>query len=180
MAETRNIRSDDYDMLHELEAEIFGKAGYPLVGSYYLRVCTELYAESCFVALIDGRPVGYVLTFLNDGVAYSTRLGVLDEHQGTGAAIQLIAATIDLLVRKDFDVCWFTVKPGNLHARRLYQRIGAVERGTRRDFFAPGDELILLELDRAALKSFNEKYELHWGRRANASIGASSGQPVVI
>ncbi len=166
MADIRTIRSDDYETLQELEAEIFGKAGYPLVGSYYLRVCTELYAESCFLALIAGRPVGYILTFLNDGIAYSTRLGVIDQHQGTGAAIQLIAATIDMLVKKDFDVCWFTVKPNNVHARKLYHRIGAIERGTRQDFFAPGDELILLELDRTALQSFHEKYELLWGRRA--------------
>lgn len=180
MADIRPIRSDDYEVLQALEAEIFGKAGYPLVGSYYLRVCTELYAQSCFLALVAGRPVGYILTFLNDRVAYSTRLGVLDEHQGTGAAIQLIATTIELLVRQNFDVCWFTVKPGNAHARKLYQRIGAIERGTRQDFFAPGDELILLELDRQALQSFHDKYELLWGRRAATGIGASRSRQVVV
>jgi ribosomal protein S18 acetylase RimI-like enzyme len=179
MANIRTIRSDDYEALQELEAEIFGKAGYPLVGSYYLRVCTELYTDSCFMALVDERPVGYVLTFLKDRTAYSTRLGVIDQHQGTGAAIQLIAATIETLVRRDFDVCWFTVKPSNLHARKLYRRIGAIERGTRQDFFTPGDELILLELDRPALQSFHEKYELLWGRN-RTSAGQSCSQPVAI
>jgi ribosomal protein S18 acetylase RimI-like enzyme len=166
MAEIRTIRSDDYESLQQLEAEIFGKGGYPLVGTYYLRVCTELYAESCYLALVDGRPVGYILTFLNDAIAYCTRLGVVDQHQGTSAAIQLIAATVDMLVKRDCAVCWFTVKPNNIHARKLYRRIGALERGTRQNFFAPGDELILLEMDRSALQSFGEKYELIGGRRA--------------
>ena len=156
MADIRTIRSDDYETLQQLEAEIFGQAGYPLVGSYYLRVCTELYAENCFIAFVDERPVGYILTFVNDSVAYCTRLGVVDKYQGTGAAIQLIAATVGMLVKKNVKVCWFTVKPNNLHARKLYRKIGATERGTRLNFFAPGDGLIFLEMDRSALQRFSE------------------------
>ena len=166
MADIRTIRSDDYETLQQLEAEIFGQAGYPLVGSYYLRVCTELYAENCFIAFVDERPVGYILTFMNDDVAYCTRLGVVDKHQGTSAAIQLIAATVAMLVKKDVKICWFTVKPDNIHARKLYRRIGASERDTRRNFFGPGDELIFLEMDRSALQSFSEKNELVWKLRA--------------
>lgn len=160
MADIRTLRSDDYDTLHQLEAAIFGQAGYPVVGSYYLRVCTELYAENCFLALVDGRPVGYILTFVNDGVAYSTRVGVIDQYQGSSAAFQLIAATVAMLLEKDFDVCWFTTKPNNLHARKLYRKIGAVERDTRQNFFAPGDELIFLEMDRSALQRFGDRHAL--------------------
>lgn len=166
MAEIRSLSSDDYETLHQMEADIFGKAGYPVAGAYYLRLCTELYADSCFLAFVDGRPVGYILTFLNAGVAYSTRLGVVDEYQGSGAALQLIAATVDMLIKKDFDVVWFTVKPNNFHARKLYKKIGAIERGTRENFFVPGDQLIFLEMDRTALRLFNEKYEQNWRRRA--------------
>jgi len=166
MADIRTLRSDDYETLHQLEAAIFGQAGYPPVCSYYLRVCTELFPDSCFLALVDGRPVGYNLTFVNGGVAYGTRLGVLDQYQGTGAAIQLIAAMIAMLVKKDVDICWATVKPNNTHARQLYRKIGAIERETRQNFFVPGDELIFLEMDRSALQRFNEEYELALSRRA--------------
>lgn len=166
MAAIRNIRSDDYERLQQMEAEIFGKAGYPLVGSYYLRVCTELFAENCFLAFAGELAIGYALTFVNDDVAYCTRLGVVDKHRGTNAAIQLIAATVDMLIRKHVKVCWFTVKPDNIHARKLYQKIGAAERGTRREFFVPGDELLFLEMDELALQRFSEKSELTWGLRA--------------
>lgn len=166
MATIRTIHGDDYETLQQMEAEIFGKAGYPLVGFYCLRVCTELFAENCFLAFADELPVGYVLTFVNDDVAYCTRLGVVDKHRGTSAAIQLIAATVDMLIRKSVRVLWFTVRPDNLHARKLYRKIGAVERGTRRDFFAPGDELLLLEMDGVALQRFSEKNMLAWGLRA--------------
>lgn len=166
MATIRFIRSDDYEKLQQMEAEIFGKAGYPLVGSYYLRVCTELFADSCFLAFANELPVGYVLTFVNGDVAYCTRLGVVDKHQGSSAAIQLIAATVDTLIRKNVRLLWFTVRPDNTHARKLYRKIGAVERGTRRDFFVPGDELLLLEMDGLSLQRFSEKSELAWGLRA--------------
>jgi ribosomal protein S18 acetylase RimI-like enzyme len=162
MADIRNIRSDDYETLQQLEAEIFGKGGYPLVGSYYLRVCTELYAENCFLAFVDELPVGYILTFVNDDVAYCTRLGVVDKHQGTSVAIQLIAGTVGMLVNKNVGMCWFTVKPDNIRARKLYRKIGAADRGMRQDFFAPGDELLFLEMDRSALQRFSEKNELLW------------------
>ena len=164
MADIRTLRTDDYETLHQLEAAIFGQAGYPLVGTYYLRLCTELYAENCFLAFVDGRPVGYILTFVNDAAWYSTRIGVIDQYQGSSAALQLIAATVAMLVKKNSDVGWFTVKPDNLHARKLYKKIGAIERGTRQNFFTAGDELIFLEMDRAALQRFNARYELDWKR----------------
>jgi ribosomal protein S18 acetylase RimI-like enzyme len=150
--QVRTLCSDDFEALRQLEADIFGGAGYALLCPHYLRLCTEVYADTCFLMLADGRPIAYLLCVVRDLEAYCPRLGVRAEFQGTRAAMLLIAALIATLVERHFDICWFTVRPDNTHARALYRRIGATERGTRRNFFASGDELIVQQLDQQAME----------------------------
>ena len=149
--QVRTLRSDDLETLRQLEVDIFGNAGYALLCPHYLRLCSELYPDTCFLAFADGRPIAYLLGVVRDREAYCPRLGVLTELQGTRAATLLIAAFVRALVDRRCTMCWFTVKPDNTHARALYRRLGATERGTRRDFFTPGDELIVQQLDEQAL-----------------------------
>jgi ribosomal protein S18 acetylase RimI-like enzyme len=156
--EIRTLRSEDFETLRQLEADIFGGAGYSVVSPHYLRLCTDFYADTCFLALGDGQPIGYLLCFVRGREAYGTRLGVREEFQGTGAAMRLIGACISKLVENDYDLLWLTVKPDNTHARELYRKLGAVERGVRRDFLAPGDELIVDEVDKQALIRLAQKF----------------------
>lgn len=157
--QVRTLRSEDFEVLRQLEADIFGGAGYGLLCPYYVRLCTDFYADTCFLALAGDHPVGYILCLVRDREAYCPRLGVRADVQGTGAAMRLMGAVVRTLIERRFDRIWFTVKPDNAHARALYRRIGAVERGTRRDFFAQGDELIVQELDRPALEQLHQRLE---------------------
>jgi ribosomal protein S18 acetylase RimI-like enzyme len=157
--QVRTLRSEDFEAVRQLETAIFGGAGYDLLCPYYVRLCTDFYADTCFLALADGGPVGYILCLVRDREAYCPRLGVRADVQGTGAAMRLMGAVVRTLIERRFDRIWFTVKPDNTHARALYQRIGAVECGTRRGFFAPGDELIVHELDRHALERLHHRLE---------------------
>jgi len=145
--QVRTLRSEDFVVLGQLEAEIFGSAGYAPLCPYYLRLCTEFYPDTSFLALAGDRPIAYLLAFVREREAYCPRLGVRREFQGTSAATQVIMALLTTLVARGVDLCWFTVKPENTHARALYRRLGATERGTRRDFFATGDELLVQDLD---------------------------------
>jgi ribosomal protein S18 acetylase RimI-like enzyme len=153
--QVRTLCSDDFEALRQLEAEVFGAAGYALLCPNYLRVCTEFFPDTGFLVLDNGQPIAYLLSFVRDRQAYCTRLGVRSEFQGTRAATLVIAAFIRSLVEKGFDRCWFTVKPDNVHARAFYRRLGAVECGTRRDFLAPGDELIIQQLDKQGLEQLD-------------------------
>ena len=154
--DVRSLASSDFQALQELEAEIFGSEG--VLCPYYLRLCTEFYSDTCFLALADGRPAGYLLCFVRDREAYCTTLAVRAEYQRTKATSLLLASFVTSIVER-VDVCWFTVKPDNKQARALHAMLGAVETGELRDFYGPGDVRIVSRIDRARVEALRPRYE---------------------
>lgn len=144
--EIRNLCSDDFSELMRLETEVFGGAGDDVLGAYYVRLCCEFLNETSFVAVQDGRAVGYVLCFVRGREAYCTTLAVAPEHQGSRVALLLLRALIGALDRR-VEACWFTVKEDNVAARALHAALGATEIGMREDFYGPGDRRIVSRID---------------------------------
>jgi len=155
----RPLRSEDFAALRQLEADVFGATGDDVLCPHYLRLCTEFYADTCFLALADGRPVGYLLSFVRDREAYCTTLAVRAEFQRTRATTMLVAAFVQAFVLDRFDTCWFTVKPDNRPARALHAMLGATDAGTVHDFYGPGDDRIVANIDRARFEQLRPRYE---------------------
>lgn len=156
--EVRTLYSGDFETLRRLEEDVFGAAGDAVLCPHYLRLCTDFYSDTCFLALADGEPAAYLLSFVRDREAYCTTLAVRSEYQRTRVTMLLLGAFVHAIFDR-VDSCRFTVKPENTAARALHKVLGAIECGTLQDFYGPGDERISSKIDRAALEELRPKYE---------------------
>jgi ribosomal protein S18 acetylase RimI-like enzyme len=154
----RSLTTDDFAALATLEKDVFGAMGEEVLCPHYLRLCTEIFAESCFIALDGDRPVGYLLSFTRDREVFCTTLAVIPEYQRTRVTLQLIGAFVRRII-DTAEVCWFTVKEDNAPARALHRMLGAIEVGRRVDFYGPGDERLVSKIDRATFERMRGKYE---------------------
>ncbi|MBS1123495.1 MAG: putative acetyltransferase [Deltaproteobacteria bacterium] len=166
----RKLASEDFTALAALENDVFGAMGEAVLCPHYLRLCTEIFHDSCFLALDDERPVGYLLAFLRGRDVHCTTLAVIPAYQKTRVTVQLIGAFVRHIIDR-VDVCWFTVKEDNAPARAVHAMLGATEVGRRNDFYGPGDERIVAKIDRATLERLRPKYErLGFVPRRDASV----------
>ena len=172
----RPLRSTDFPELMRLEEQVFASAGESVLGPYYVRLCCEFYADTCFVAEERGRIVGYVLSFVRGDEAYCTTLAVTPELQGTRVAIQLLRTLVAALAPR-VDSVWFTVKEDNGPARALHRALGARDVEVREDFYGPGDRRLVSRIDRPAFERLRGKLE-RLGLVAGSTARAGDPSPL--
>ena len=154
----RALTSADFRHLRRLESEIWGGDATGELCPHYLRLCTEIFPDWCFIALDGDRPVGYTLTFANGKVAYCATLAVHPDYQKTRVNYLLIRETVKKLLAEEMEQCRFLVEPGNTDARSVHNALGARVVQEVQDFYQDGDTRLWSIIDRADLDRVRERY----------------------
>ncbi|MEL7372602.1 MAG: GNAT family N-acetyltransferase, partial [Myxococcota bacterium] len=163
--------SSDFDALMQLEdmqleEDMFGATGDGTLGPHYVRLCCDFFGDSCFIAELEGRPIGYLLSFIRKREAYCTTVAILPEYQGTRVLVQLLRAFVAVATAQA-DICWFTVEEENKAARAMHKMLGAIESEVRSDFYGPGRSRIVSRIEKSAFEKLQARF---------ARIGLVDGQ----
>lgn len=154
----RALESADFRHLRRLEDEIWGQDATGELCPHYLRLCTEIFPDWCFIAFDGDRPVGYALTFANGKVAYCATLAVHPDYQKSRVNYLLIRETVKKLLAEDMNQCRFLVEPGNDDARSVHNALGARVVQEVNDFYKSGDTRLWSIIDRGDLDRVRERY----------------------
>ncbi len=154
----RALQSVDFHHLRRLESEIWGADATGELCPHYLRLCTEIFPDWCFLAFDGDRPVGYALNFANGKVAYCATLAVHPDYQKTRVNYLLIRETVKKLLAEEMEQCRFLVEPGNDDARSVHNALGARVVQETSDFYKPGDTRLWSIIDRTDLDRVRERY----------------------
>ena len=154
----RPLTSGDYRNLQRLESEIWSGDAAGQLCPYYLRLCTEMYGDWCFVALEGERPVGYVLNFPKGRTAYCATLAVHPDYQKSRVNYLLIRAMVKKLIEEEVEECRFLVEPDNQDARSVHQALGARVVAEVQDYYREGDTRLWSVITKADLEKVRDRY----------------------
>jgi ribosomal protein S18 acetylase RimI-like enzyme len=156
--EVRALVPDDFDTMMALEDALFGDKGEKTLGPFYLRLCCEFFSDTCFLAFADGRPVGYMLSFIRGREAFCSTLAIMPAHQRTRLVFRFVQAFV-CAIAPHVDSVWFTVHESNADARALHATLGARETGRRDAYYGPGEPRIISRIERTAFHALCERMQ---------------------
>ena len=105
---------------------------------------------TCRALDLDGRIIGYGVMSLGAGEAHILNVCVRDEYRTVGFGNRLLTHLIERADAAGTSEAFLEVRPSNLAAIRLYQRLGFEQIGVRRGYYqAPEgrEDAIVLKLD---------------------------------
>jgi ribosomal protein S18 acetylase RimI-like enzyme len=156
--EVRPLTPNDFDAIMQLEEKLFGRSGEKTLGPFYVRLCCDFFGDTCFLALADGEPVGYLLAFVRGRDAHCSTLAIAPEHQRTRCVYHLSCALICAIAHR-VDSLWFTVHEHNADARALHATLGARETAQFDEYFGPGEPRIVSRIERQAFERLRARMQ---------------------
>lgn len=97
----------------------------------------------------SGQPAGFLCRWLVADECHILNVAVHPEWRRHGVATMLMLAAIDEAKAKRIQVITLEVRRSNLAARSLYRKLNFEERRLRHNYYGPGEDAIVMELQLA-------------------------------
>lgn len=137
MIETGLMTLQDVDAVHEIEKQSFA---IPWSRDAFIREVTENRCARYLVAREDGVPVAYAGMWLVLDEAHVTNIAVREDRRGEGLGERVARALMQLAADTGVRYMTLEVRRGNLVAQGLYKKLGFVEVGFRKRYYADNNE----------------------------------------
>lgn len=137
----RRFKPADLQRVYEIEAKSFKDPYHPL----FLISLYEQYGDTFLVAEQNGKVVGYVIARKVNAKGHIIAIAVDPEHRCRGIGRALMLAVEEELKKKGVTEFWLEVRVSNTRAVKFYRRLGYIERGILKGYYADGEDAILLK-----------------------------------
>ena len=107
----RSVTTEDAGVLHSLATQC---PPLDVHTPYTYWVLTHMFADGCFVAEVDGNPIGFITTVRKNSVAFLWQIGVTEAHRGTGLATRLLAEVVSWARSLNITAVQLSIDPANV------------------------------------------------------------------
>lgn len=146
MTEIRLMRADDVEKVHAIEEQCFA---VPWSRESFLREVTQNLCARYLVLCEDGEAVAYAGMWFVLDEAHVTNIAVRPDRRARGYGKAITQALIQLAA--DSGMTWMTLecRRSNEVAQSLYRKLGFVEVGFRKRYYADNNEdALIMALER--------------------------------
>ena len=139
------MAAEDIDAVHEIERESFA---IPWSREAFVKEATENVCARYVVLKEDGAPVAYAGAWLVIDEGHITNIAVRKDRRGRGYGERITAALIQLCADTGVRYMTLEVRRGNAVAQNLYRKLGFVEVGYRKHYYADnGEDALVMALE---------------------------------
>lgn len=139
----QRMRWWDLEEVHALEQALFGPDAWT-VGQFWSELARVPESRSYVVARSEGRIVGYAGTFAVGPEVDVQTVAVAADAQGRGIGRLLVQHLVEHARQAGARVLHLEVRADNAPALALYERLGFVATGRRRDYYGRGRDALLM------------------------------------
>jgi len=137
----RKMDLSDISFVYEEEIKIFGKSlGEKTLYNEIMYNDLSRY----FIALVDGKRVGYVGSWLTLPNAEILNLFVLDRFRGQKIGKQLMEKVVEVCNKNDIEVLSLEVNINNIYAINMYNNLGFKIGSVRKNYYDNKEDALLM------------------------------------
>lgn len=139
----RKMDMSDVPFVYKEEIKIFGKSlGEETL--YHEILHNEL--SKYYIALFDGKRVGYVGSWLTVPNAEILNLFVSEKYRGKKIGTLLMEKVITVCIDENIKNLTLEVRPSNKYARKMYNDIGFKDSHIRKNYYSNGEDALMMIL----------------------------------